>query len=107
MISLSCFSGISVKEPPKFQRIYVCAHRLQHILQVTLAHRSVVGTANLGNTARAGFALALVHTNKWKCSLAHRIVSLSLLNGYAQKMRLISWSTALLLSFPGEPPSLR
>src|SRR5947208_9799026 len=92
---------------PVFQGVYILPHRLQHVLQVALAHRRVVGAANLGDTARAGFALALVHTNKWKCSFAHDIVSLSLLNGYAQKMRLMIGSTALLLSFPGEPPSLR
>src|SRR6266566_9458196 len=77
MISLSCFSGINVKEAREFQRVYIFAHRLQDILQVTFAHWSIVGATDLGDTARAGIALALVHTNEWKCSFAHRIDSLS------------------------------
>src|SRR5215472_16479160 len=62
----------------EFERVYIFAHRLQDILQVTFAHRSVVGAANLSNAVRAGFALTLIHTDKWKCSFAHGIVSLSL-----------------------------
>src|SRR5581483_5444297 len=65
----------------EFQGIYIFAHRLQHILQVAFAHRGVVRAANLGDTARAGFALALIHTNKWKCSFVHDVPSLSLHNG--------------------------
>ena len=57
----------------KFQRIDIFTHCLQNIFQVALAHRRIVGTANLGDAARAGFALALVHANKGKCSLAHSI----------------------------------
>src|ERR1700680_1328593 len=65
----------------EFQRIYIFAHCLQNILQVPLAHRSGVGAADLGDTACAGFALALVQANKWKCSLVHTIASLSQLHG--------------------------
>src|SRR6185437_10654703 len=87
----------------EFQRVYIFAHRLQHILQVTFAHGSIVGAADLGDTARAGFALALVHTNKWKCSFAHTIPSLSPFNRFVHFLHPITRSTALHPSIPGEP----
>src|SRR5579859_7047252 len=91
----------------EFRRVDIVSHRLKHILKVAFAHRSVVWPANLGNASCAGFALALIHTNKRKCSFAHLSASLSPFKEYAHLLRLITRSTALLLSFPGEPPSLQ
>src|SRR5579884_2740982 len=91
----------------EFQRIDIFAHRLQDILQVALAHRSVVGATNFGDTACARFPLALIQTNKWKCSFTHDSISPSPFNGYAHLVRVIPRSTLLYLSFPDEPPFLR
>src|SRR5579863_4081357 len=94
----------------EFQRVYIFAHRLQHILQVPCTHWRIIWATNFCDTTCARFAFALVHANKWKCSFTrciHKVISLSPFNGYAQKMRLITRLTVLLLSLPNGPLSQR
>src|SRR5947207_9506897 len=88
----------------EFQRVYIFAHRLQDVLQVTFTHRGIVGATDFGDTMRAWFALTLVHSNKGECSIAHHVVSLSLCISYGQKVPVIPQSTALLLSSPNYLP---
>src|SRR5207237_1093446 len=57
----------------ELEAVDVRPHRLEDVLQVPLAHRCVVGAADLGDATRARLPLALVHTDEGKRSLGHHV----------------------------------